>query len=833
MSKLKETFTKYDLGSLPNFLKYVKEELSEVIEFKESLFTRMYNISATLLEKSDKESPALNLQGFEVACGLVLLSEPQDDGNPSKDIAGQKLPSWRKIIFTLLDSDNDGKISKPDVIPLLSILVGCSFKPNDYDDDDDEFSYVNSTFPECGNGTLEFDAFEKVPLGIPITLYSVLVDVVKYIAGIVLTPSKQQLIEQQHQQQQQQKKDVSSSGIFGFFKKKEEPPEPQNENVKDDASMNNGEGNNDDKDKEVEVSSSAIAEDFSDSDEEEGEEGEEAARCAIKVVIKPKEEVAVNNISLSGHSFMKPPSATSSRRRGGGGSAMSTGAKLTGSSSSSLLQVSSSSSSSLLVDSGKIIEESNVEKREKNESGKQTGTELSSENSKNIVNDKKDDVDGDDDKEVEIDKTKNDLFDGDNPFDDVNDSGAKENLFDPFGNVSGGTESKEVLFNPFKEEVKNPSEHKDDSLNPFKEETDSLELKDNPLNPFKENENEKKTLDNNDNNNDENQNDFFSAANDVLALSKSSNAQSPPPPPPHTPLHIPEVNLYGTCENFFFSPANMDKYNEEEDEGGNDEDEDDDDDDDINDKDDKNDESNNKEIDGFVVIKKSEKGENSQDNSKEDQNDSKNSTVKYVLPNKKAKKSFSECMRCMEIGEYGNALDHAQDTLRTLPDNVHPKYPRMVISYLMAARILESIASSTKSANLKKLSLLGTWLASLPLHKTHRMACLLIASVYSDSAARAASALIPDWSQYTTQCYPNGGIYTLIHCRSCKSMCDASLPRCFVCGTSILYCCLTMNPIENAQYKKCKFCSGTFMSMLISSDECPLCGRKALFLATK
>lgn len=750
MSKLKETFTKHELSSLPNFLKYVKEELSEVIVFNESLFTRMYNVSASLLEKAAKEQPpsSLNLQGFEVACGLVILSQPQEDGSVSKEIAGQKLPPWNKIVFTLLDSDNDGKITKSDIVTLLSTLVGCSFKPesdDDDDDDDDEFKYVNSMFPEDSEGLLDLDTFEKVSSNIPITLYSVLVDVVKYIGEIVLTPSKKKAAELT-------KKETAPSGLFSLmFKKKDEKTESKEDEehpvpIEDEeVSITPS-----DDTRAAEENSSAITEDFTDSDEEE-----EAARHTIKVFIKPKEEVTVSNISLSNRSFIKPPQAMSSRRR----LAVSDRVKLTESSHIPLEKQQNENDSETL------------QKREQPDEKKEDGadTEEKEENKEKTEEEKETETKIETKTEIKI-ETKTEIET------EIKNVDFESDLF--------GSSTVETPFDP---------------SNLFKEAIAS-EAVENPLNPFREEQQEQEPQ------KDDIQDDFFSATESVLAESNStsffsSDAQmdssitivSTPQPPPSQQL---ETSI--STEDFFSASNNEDECE-------------------------------------FEIIEEDKKddGKNNNDGEKKAEDDKKAPAVKYVLPNRKAKREFSDCMRDMELGGYGSALDHAQNALRALSDNTHPKYSRMVTSYLIAARILESIAASSKSADHRKMSLLGTWLASIPLHKAHREACLLIASVYSDSAARAASAVIPDWSHYASQCYPNGGIYTHIHCRSCKSLCDASLPRCFVCGTSVLYCCLSMNPIQEAQYKRCRFCSGTFISMLLLTNNCPLCGRDALYLTSQ
>ena len=739
LSKLKETYTNNALDSLSGFLEYARSELSEVIVFDEPLFTHLYRLSVYLLNKEPKEPLSLTLQDFEVAYGLVVLSQPQDDGQPSKEVSGQKLPTWNKIIFTAMDSDNDGKITKSDVATWLSMLVGCSFKPesDDDDDDDDEFKFVNSLFPEEGGyGFLELEAFEKITSNIPLTLYSVFVDVAKYVSGVTLTPSKKQALEAT---KKESSVSSSSSGIFSFmFKKKDvsveqqqQPKDEQTTPVAGDAAedtMRSGA-------QEQEESTNPITEDFTDSEEEE----EAASRRTIRVVIKPKEDVTVSAISLSDHTFLKPPKAVSSRRR----VVVSERVKP------------SSSTEVSVIPSGK------ADKPREDSKSDEPSSENGAEGTPMVVSsDKKSD---------------------DNSKDDIKKDHA-----------TIATDSKSGLFNGENEEPQEGffGSGPVDQSSLFKEVIAAeAALRENAYNPFGDLNNGSNG--DSSNGNDNTNNDFFSG--DVSAVPVDS-----------LQAHVSSAAQPGDApDEDFFSESNK------EEEQGKEEDEEEDEDD-------------------LVVLPANTKKDESQSSDTPQKEAETPAAKKYTGPSKKAKKAFSECMKKMECGEYGSALDSAQEALRALPDNVHPKYPRMVMSYLMATRILESITAAKSSVDFNKISLLGTWLASLPLHRAHKEACLLIASMYSDAAARAASALIPDWSQYASQCYPNGGVYSHISCRSCKSLCDASLPRCFVCGKAVLYCCLTMNPIQGPKYKRCGFCSGTFINTLIMTDSCPLCGRKAL-----
>ena len=186
---------------------------------------------------------------------------------------------------------------------------------------------------------------------------------------------------------------------------------------------------------------------------------------------------------------------------------------------------------------------------------------------------------------------------------------------------------------------------------------------------------------------------------------------------------------------------------------------------------------------------------------------------------------FGMCMKNLESGNYKRGLDDARKALEMLPDNVEPRYIRLVMSYLLSLSILERLTHHRPLPQ-ETTSWLGTWLASLPMHREHKEVCMLIAALYSDAAARAAGYLVPDCSELGDTCNPQNDLKSPIACRNCGSCCDASLPRCFVCGTPILFCYMSLAPITDKEYKVCDFCSATFSkAAFIPLDDCPLCGR--------
>ena len=195
---------------------------------------------------------------------------------------------------------------------------------------------------------------------------------------------------------------------------------------------------------------------------------------------------------------------------------------------------------------------------------------------------------------------------------------------------------------------------------------------------------------------------------------------------------------------------------------------------------------------------------------------------------------FGMCMKNLESGNYKRGLEDAHKALEMLPDNVEPRYVHLVMSYLVTLLILERLTHQRPLPH-ETVAWLGTWLASLPMHREHKETCMLIATLYSDSAARAAGSLIPECSELSDMCQPPNDLTSPTVCRNCGSCCDASLPRCFVCGTPVLFCCVSLAPITDREYKVCEFCAATFSkAALITTDDCPLCGRsKRLHYAYK
>ena len=198
---------------------------------------------------------------------------------------------------------------------------------------------------------------------------------------------------------------------------------------------------------------------------------------------------------------------------------------------------------------------------------------------------------------------------------------------------------------------------------------------------------------------------------------------------------------------------------------------------------------------------------------------------KFSDPGPDATFRFGMCMKNLESGNYKRGLDDARKALEMLPDNVEPRCVRLVMSYFLSLSILERLTHHRPLPQ-ETTSWLGAWLASLPMHREHKEVCILIAALYSDAAARAAGYLVPDCRELGDTCNPQNDLKSPVVCRNCGSCCDASLPRCFICGTPILFCYMSLAPITEKEYKVCDFCSATFSkAAFIPLDDCPLCGR--------
>lgn len=197
----------------------------------------------------------------------------------------------------------------------------------------------------------------------------------------------------------------------------------------------------------------------------------------------------------------------------------------------------------------------------------------------------------------------------------------------------------------------------------------------------------------------------------------------------------------------------------------------------------------------------------------------------YSDPGPDATFRFGMCMKNLESGNYKRGIDEARRALEMLPDNVEPRCLRLVMSYFLSLSILERLTHQRPLPQ-ETTAWLGSWLASLPMHREHKETCMLIASLYSDTAARAAGCLVPECNELGDMCNPQNDLKSPISCRNCGSYCDASLPRCFICGTPILFCYISLAPITGKEYKVCDFCSATFSkAAFITLDDCPLCGR--------
>lgn len=211
-------------------------------------------------------------------------------------------------------------------------------------------------------------------------------------------------------------------------------------------------------------------------------------------------------------------------------------------------------------------------------------------------------------------------------------------------------------------------------------------------------------------------------------------------------------------------------------------------------------------------------------------------TPPYQPPGRKSEDLFVLCMRSMENGEYHKAAALAQQSLVALPDNAEPRCRVPLTSYYVALRILNTLQCAQRDPGAvpaPRLAMLAGWLTALPMHKEHKEASLLIASLYSEVAARATQTFVPECAPLAVRFAPKGVPGYVMQCRKCGARCNAAFPRCAMCGTQVLYCCFTLCPIEGKgrQLFKCAFCKATFSDMYSENKfECPICKRVALIL---
>jgi hypothetical protein len=180
-------------------------------------------------------------------------------------------------------------------------------------------------------------------------------------------------------------------------------------------------------------------------------------------------------------------------------------------------------------------------------------------------------------------------------------------------------------------------------------------------------------------------------------------------------------------------------------------------------------------------------------------------------------------MEKMERGAYKEALGDIRLAMASLvsPPCADTKFVKMCMIYGVAIHVLSEIGklAAAPQPDKARLAVLGTFLAGLPLKKAHRRACLAVAATHSDSGCRSLASLVPDCAALASVLHHRPPVAHT--CRSCRSSCDAALPRCHTCGTAILVDCQSLRLIEDKSYAKCGTCMATFSSS--TTTKCPLC----------
>ena len=152
-SKIKENFLAICIKkkfTSESFKKYVQTNLKDVIRYNNMIFEHLFRLLITIggstKVKHGSSSIELKQQTFEVGCGVVLIQ------NANLVTDDPKLPSWHKILFTVLDLDMDGKITKSNVAVWFNLFINSTLKEicpsacydsDEEDEDDAGFDYID------------------------------------------------------------------------------------------------------------------------------------------------------------------------------------------------------------------------------------------------------------------------------------------------------------------------------------------------------------------------------------------------------------------------------------------------------------------------------------------------------------------------------------------------------------------------------------------------------------------------------------------------------------------------------------------------------------------
>ena len=132
------------------FKKYVQTNLKDTIRYNNMIFEHLFRLMITVggptKVKHGSSSIEIKQQTFEASCGVVLVQ------NANLVTDDPKLPPWHRVLFSVLDLDMDGKITKPNVAVWFNLFIASTLKemcPSacyDSDEEDEDsagFDYID------------------------------------------------------------------------------------------------------------------------------------------------------------------------------------------------------------------------------------------------------------------------------------------------------------------------------------------------------------------------------------------------------------------------------------------------------------------------------------------------------------------------------------------------------------------------------------------------------------------------------------------------------------------------------------------------------------------
>ena len=215
------------------------------------------------------------------------------------------------------------------------------------------------------------------------------------------------------------------------------------------------------------------------------------------------------------------------------------------------------------------------------------------------------------------------------------------------------------------------------------------------------------------------------------------------------------------------------------------------------------------------------------------------SSVPLTSPSNEAEKraiqafrdTFTEAMTLFEQREFTRAAKLFVDAAHLSVRHVPARKTRIASIYCAVsfglAFLVSGIDFSNKSiaslpaAERARRAVIASFVASMPLHPSHRDCVLLISSAFSDYAnMQLCLSNKLDFPHSNTQ------ITLSLRCPRCMCPCDPAFPCCPSCGTRIRICSKSFRPVSSVAGDSCVQCSvcAMFFALSVVGKNCPYCG---------